>query len=169
MRQFAARFPDITIVPQAVAQLPWGHISLLIHKIKDETVLAWYADQTIEQGWSRLALERQVKDNLYQRQAIDIVKSSNFLTRLPSPQSRLAHELLKQPYNFDFLGLHDDAHEREIEHASIEHYRIDIPYVISQIMKMYCRGCEITNDAKRVSLGNSTRQCIRYSYHFSSI
>lgn len=121
MRQFAARFPNITIAPQAVAQLPWGHISLLIQKIKDDDELGWYAEQIIEQGWSRLALERQVKDNLFQRQAIDAVKSSNFLIRLPSPQSKLAHELLKQPYNFDFLGLHDDAHEREIEHASIEH------------------------------------------------
>jgi predicted nuclease of restriction endonuclease-like (RecB) superfamily len=121
MRQFAARFPDITIAPQAVAQLPWGHISVLIHKIKENNELQWYAEQTIEQGWSRLALERNIKDNLFQRQAIDHVKSSNFLTRLPNPQSKLAHELLKQPYNFDFLGLHDDAHEREIEHASIEH------------------------------------------------
>jgi predicted nuclease of restriction endonuclease-like (RecB) superfamily len=33
----------------------------------------------------------------------------------------LAQELLKQPYNFDFLGLHDDAHEREIEHTATEH------------------------------------------------
>jgi len=121
MRQFAAHFSDITIMPQAVAQLPWGHISLLIHKVKDNKALTWYAEQAIEQGWSRLTLEHHVKDNLFQRQAIDTVKSSNFLTRLPSPQSKLAHELLKQPYNFDFLGLHDDAHEREIEHASIEH------------------------------------------------
>jgi predicted nuclease of restriction endonuclease-like (RecB) superfamily len=121
MRQFAAHFPDITIMPQAVAQLPWGHISLLIHKINDKNEFAWYAEQTIEQGWPRLILERHLKDNLFQRQAIDSVKASNFLTRLPSPQSKLAHELLKQPYNLDFLGLHDDALEREIEHASIEH------------------------------------------------
>ena len=32
MRQFAAHFPDITIMPQAVAQLPWGHIVVLLHK-----------------------------------------------------------------------------------------------------------------------------------------
>lgn len=121
MRQFAARFPDITIAPPAVAQLPWGHISVLLHKIKENNEFSWYAEQTIEQGWSRLALERNIKDSLFQRQAIDHVKSSNFLTRLPNPQSKLAHELLKQPYNFDFLGLHDEAHEREIEHASIEH------------------------------------------------
>ena len=49
MRQFAARFPDLIIVPQAVAQLPWGHISLLIHKIKNDKELSWYAEQTIEQ------------------------------------------------------------------------------------------------------------------------
>lgn len=121
MRQFAANFPDITIMPQSVAQLPWGHISLLIHKVKNQQELLWYAEQVIEQGWPRITLERYVKDGLFQRQAIDSVKASNFLARLPNPQSKLAHELLKQPYNFDFLGLHDEAHEREIEHASIEH------------------------------------------------
>ena len=116
-RHIATYYPDFEIMPQAVAQLPWGHISLLIHKVKDDTTRCWYAEQCIEQGWSRLILERYVKDNLYQRQAISSKKTSNYLTRLPSPQSRLAQELLKQPYNFDFLGLHDEAHEREIEHA----------------------------------------------------
>jgi predicted nuclease of restriction endonuclease-like (RecB) superfamily len=121
MRQFATHFPDITIMPQSVAQLPWGHISLLIHKVKNQQELLWYAEQVVEQGWPRITLERYVKDGLFQRQAVDSVKASNFLARLPNPQSKLAHELLKQPYNFDFLGLHDEAHEREIEHASIEH------------------------------------------------
>lgn len=121
MRQFAATYPSFEIVPQAVAQLPWGHISVLIHKVKDDSVRCWYAEQTIEQGWSRPTLERYLKEELYQRQAIPSKKASNYLSRLPSPQSRLAHELLKQPYNFDFLGLHDEAHEREIEHASIQH------------------------------------------------
>jgi len=120
MRQFAAYYPEFLIVPQSVAQLPWGHIASLIHKVKDEEVRTWYAEQTIEQGWSRLALENYIKDNLFQRQAMSVVKSSNYLTRLPSPQSMLAQELLKQPYNFDFLGLHDEAHEREIEHACTE-------------------------------------------------
>lgn len=121
MRQFAAYYPNFEIVPQAVAQLPWGHISLLIHKVKDESIRCWYADQAIEQGWSRPTLERYLKEELYQRQAISSTKASNYLDRLPSPQSMLAQELLKQPYNFDFLGLHDEAHEREIEHASIQH------------------------------------------------
>lgn len=45
----------------------------------------------------------------------------NFETRLPAPHSELAHETLKDPYLFDFLGLGDDAHEREIENALVRH------------------------------------------------
>ncbi len=120
MRQFTSYYPSFEIMPQAVAQLPWGHISLLIHKIKDDAVRTWYAEQTIKEGWSRITLERHVKDGLYKRQAVSSIKSSNYLSRLPSPQSMLAQELLKQPYNFDFLGLHDESLEREIEHASTE-------------------------------------------------
>lgn len=121
MYQFASYYPDFAIAPQAVAQLPWGHISVLIQKIKNNDERTWYAEKTIELGLSRLALERHIADNLFGRQAIPGVKTSNYSERLPSPQSRLAQELLKQPYNFDFLGLHDEAHEREIEHASTEH------------------------------------------------
>jgi predicted nuclease of restriction endonuclease-like (RecB) superfamily len=79
----------------------------LIHKVKDNQELNSYTNQTIEQDWSRVTLERQVKDGLFQRQAVNAVKSSNFLTRLPSLQSGLAQELLKQLYNFDFLALQD--------------------------------------------------------------
>lgn len=121
MQQFAAVYPSLEFMPQSVAQLPWGHISVLIHKIKDKIAREWYSDQAVDQGWSRLALENHIHDNLYERQGISTIKTSNYLSRLPSPQSMLAQELLKQPYNFDFLGLHDEAHEREIEHASTEH------------------------------------------------
>ncbi len=121
MRQFAQIYPNIEFGQQAVAQLPWGHIILLIGKIKDEQIREWYANQTIELGWSRDSLSVYIRDNLYQRQAISSVKASNYKTHLPSPQSHLAQELLKQPYNFDFLGLHDEAHEREIEYAATKH------------------------------------------------
>jgi predicted nuclease of restriction endonuclease-like (RecB) superfamily len=121
MRLFAQLYPTLELSSQAVSQLPWGHISVLIHKIKDAAIRDWYAEQDLKEGWSRHSLETAIKRGLYQQQALEVNKTSNFLARLPSPQSRLAHELLKNPYNFDFLGLHDDALERDIEHASIEH------------------------------------------------
>lgn len=121
MKHFATSYPKLEIMPQAVAQLPWGHISTLLHKVKDEREREWYATQAVHQGWSRIVFENHIQQGLFSRQGIGSIKSSNYLVRLPSPQSTLAQELLKQPYNFDFLGLHDEAHEREIEHAATEH------------------------------------------------
>lgn len=121
MSLFAQMYPGFEIGSQPVSQLPWGHIVVLIHKIKDEKERAWYIKQTIEQGWSRTTLELYLKRGLYHQQAIDDSKASNFLARLPEPHSSLAQEILKNPYNFDFLGLHDDAQEREIEHKAIPH------------------------------------------------
>jgi len=40
---------------------------------------------------------------------------------LPSPQSDLAQQVLKDPYNFDFLTLAGNAHEREVETGLVEH------------------------------------------------
>lgn len=121
MRLFAQTYPDFEFSSQPVSQLPWGHIAVLMHKIKDKAERQWYSQQIIKQGWSRMSLERHINQNLYHRQVITTEKISNYLDRLPSPQSTLAQELLKQPYNFDFLGLHDEALERDIEHASIDH------------------------------------------------
>lgn len=120
MRQFAATYSDLIIGQQLVAQLPWGHVVVLV-RIKEDQEREWYIQQTLEQSWSRHILESNIKNELYQRQALPNQKASNFLTRLPSHQSELAEEILKNPYNFDFLELHDAAREREIEHASIEH------------------------------------------------
>lgn len=46
---------------------------------------------------------------------------TNFDANLPKPQSDLARESIKDPYRFDFLGLTDEAQEREIEHALVKH------------------------------------------------
>ncbi|KPJ67558.1 MAG: hypothetical protein AMJ43_04750 [Coxiella sp. DG_40] len=121
MRRFAELYPKFEIGAQPVRQLPWGHIIVLIQRIKDDIARDWYAQQTIINGWSRYALEDQIKSDLYKRRGIPDNKVSNFLTRLPYPQSMLAQDILKSPYNLDCLALHDAAQEREIEHASIEH------------------------------------------------
>jgi predicted nuclease of restriction endonuclease-like (RecB) superfamily len=81
----------------------------------------WYAKHTLEESWARSTLEKYIEQNLYQQQGVASNKTSNFLARLPDSQSRLAQEILKNPYNFSFLGLHEESHEREIEHASIQH------------------------------------------------
>ena len=46
---------------------------------------------------------------------------TNFAASLPQPQSDLARESLKDPYRLDFLGVTDEAQEREIEKALVKH------------------------------------------------
>jgi predicted nuclease of restriction endonuclease-like (RecB) superfamily len=118
MRAFAEAWPQAEFVQQAAAQLPWFHLCTLLNKLKSPEERAWYAAQAVQQGWSRTTLELQIKNRLMQRQGQAV---TNFAARLPAPGSGLAHDTLKDPYLFDFLGLGDEAHEREIEGGLIRH------------------------------------------------
>ena len=120
MRGLAEAYSDEEIVKQAVSQIPWGHNIRIIQKIKDKEQREWYVQQTIQNGWSRNVLIHHIDSNLYQRQGQAV---TNFERTLPEPQSDLAHQLLKDPYNFDFLSLEKGAHERELERGLIEHLK----------------------------------------------
>lgn len=123
MRRFASFYPKLEFAKQAVSQLPWGHIVRLMQMVKDESQREWYAQQTIKNGWSRSVLEMQIEGGLYERQGISDKKVANYREHLPAAQSDLAHQILKDPYNFDFLTISDEAHEREIENALVTHVR----------------------------------------------
>jgi predicted nuclease of restriction endonuclease-like (RecB) superfamily len=112
MRFFAQHCPDGVFGQQPAAQLPWFHIVTVLTQVSDAAEREWYAVQTVQQGWSRTTLSLNIKNRLHLRQGAAV---TNFKARLPAPDSALAHDTLKDPYLFDFLGLGDDAHEREIE------------------------------------------------------
>lgn len=117
MRQFYLFFsPQFETVPQAVGQMPWGHIRLIMGKVKNIETALFYATACIENGWSRAVLEVQIEQNLHLRQG---VAPSNFKTVLPAPQSELAQQTLKDPYLFDFLNLTEKALERDIENQLV--------------------------------------------------
>lgn len=116
----AARELDGLILPQVVAEIPWGHNIALIEKLKDQTQRRWYAEQTTANGWSRSMLTHLIESDLFARQGKAV---TNFQRTLPTPQSDLAQQLLKDPYNFDFLTLATDAHEREAEAELMAHIR----------------------------------------------
>lgn len=59
----------------------------------------------MDNGWSRTVLEHQIDSDLYDRQGKAI---TNFQVKLPEPQSDLAEQTLKNPYNFDFLTLREE-------------------------------------------------------------
>ncbi|WP_104904434.1 YhcG family protein [Pseudomonas sp. LH1G9] len=118
MAFFAQHCPNGLFGQQPAAQLPWFHVVTLLTKLASPAEREWYAQQTVLLGWSRSTLEQNIKNRLQQRQGAAV---TNFVARLPAAESALAHETLKDPYLFDFLGLGDDAHERDIEDGLIRH------------------------------------------------
>lgn len=105
---------------QLAAQLPWGHIQVLLDKNFESKKLNFYAQKCVDNGWSRNILAEQINTDLYRRQGNAI---TNFTQTLPSEISELAKETLKNPYLFDFLSLGEEAKERDLETALTKHLK----------------------------------------------
>jgi predicted nuclease of restriction endonuclease-like (RecB) superfamily len=103
---------------QTVLKIPWGHNIILMEKVKDMTSRMWYMQKTIENGWSRNMLRLMIEGKAHQREGKAV---TNFDLRLPSPQSDLAKQSLKDPYIFDFLTLEEPFRERELETSLVHH------------------------------------------------
>ncbi len=96
--------------------IPWFHNVVLFQKLKDPALRLWYAAQAAEHGWSRAVLMHQIDTRLHARLGKAV---TNFHLTLPPPQSDLAREIVKDPYNFGFLTLGHDAREREQRRTEI--------------------------------------------------
>ena len=83
MVQFAKEYPEFAISQQVVGQIPWGHNILLLQKLTSIEERLWYANKTIENGWSRNVLLHWLESNLHQREGRAV---TNFQAALPSPQ-----------------------------------------------------------------------------------
>ena len=118
MAKFAALFPEQEIVQEVLAQITWYHVVTLMDKVKDRSILLWYAEESITNGWSRNVLVHQIESDLYARQ-VEAKKTSNFENRLPALQSELATQMMKDPYIFDFISFKEDILERDIERALV--------------------------------------------------
>lgn len=120
MRRFAGEFLDFEFVQQLAAQIPWFHNCVILDKVSDAQTRIWYIQKTIENGWSRnvLVMHIEAKSHLKLGKA-----QTNFAATLPNPTSDLAQQLIKSKYNFDFLGLDADVHEKIIEKGLISHIK----------------------------------------------
>jgi predicted nuclease of restriction endonuclease-like (RecB) superfamily len=117
MREFARAWPAQSaseMLQQPAAKLPWGHHIALLDKVADADGRDWYARAAVEHGWSRKVLEAQIASDLRGRQGAAL---TSFDHALPAPDSELVRDAIKDPYNFEFLGLSADAKERDLEAA----------------------------------------------------
>jgi len=145
------------IAKQVVSQLvliPWGQNILIIQKSKTVNEALFYVQKTIENSWSRAVLRHQIESQLYER----IGKAlTNFSNTLPQPQSDLANELTKDPYQFDFLTLRDKYNERELEDGLMEH--------ITKFLMELGQGFAFVGRQYKLSVGNKDFYIDLLFYH----
>jgi predicted nuclease of restriction endonuclease-like (RecB) superfamily len=118
MRKFAESWRDRQLVQRTVALIPWRSNLALLDKLKDLKQRLWYAQKTIENGWSREVLSFQIETQLHKRLG---KATNNFELALPPADSDMASQIFKDPYIFDFLGTAEPRREAELEQRLIDH------------------------------------------------
>jgi len=155
MKKFYEEYNDLSILPTPLAKLTWSHNMLLIDKIKNPEIREWYAEKTCENGWACSVLETQIDTDLYARQTAD--KLTNFENKLPSPQSELARDTIKDPYIFELQGIKDDYIEADIENAMVER--------IKKILLELGKGFSFLGNQYKVSTENNDYYIDMLFYH----
>ncbi len=100
--------------PPVFAYVPWRHHVLIIQKCKTIEEALFYVQKTVEDSWSRSALDDSIRADLYHMTGGAL---SNFSERLPEPQGKLAQELLKEKYDLSFIALSKGYDETDLENA----------------------------------------------------
>lgn len=121
MKRLYARFHKSgPKLQQAVVVLPWGHINHLITKFgDDDNAILYYAEKTVQKGWSRALLVNAIKLEMHKHQP-EANMSNNFAVALPKTQAAYANEIFKDSYCMGFLGVTEPLLELELERRLVE-------------------------------------------------
>lgn len=113
-------------MPELFGRVPWGHHIDIVSRCETIDEALFYIKNDIDGGWSRPVLNVQIDGKLFKVQGSAV---TNFDTTLPVPQSQLAKEILKDPYNFDFLTMKPKYDEHDLEEAlvsNITHFLLEL-------------------------------------------
>ena len=99
-----------------------GYLRVLIDQLKDREQREWYLCAAVEYGWGRNVLELQIKSGFREREG-KAITNFHFQPPFPPPDSDLAEQVLRDPYNFDFLTDTREAKDGEIERGLLIHLR----------------------------------------------
>jgi predicted nuclease of restriction endonuclease-like (RecB) superfamily len=137
-----------------ITSIPWGHHTTILRKIKDVKEAVFYVNKIIENNWSRSVLEYQIETNLFNRQGKAI---TNFKNSLPAIQGDLANSILKDPYNFEFITLSEEAKEKDLELKLVQH--------ISQFLLELGKGFAYMGRQFLLKVGNKEYRTDLLFYH----
>lgn len=141
--------------PLSFALVPWRHHVEIITKCKTIKEAIFYIRKTIEQGLSRSALINCIKSNLYEHQGKIV---NNFTEHLPTLQSKLVQEVLKENYDFGFATVgHEVYDEAELEEALTRN--------VTDLLLEMGTGFAFVGRQKEILVGGRTRKIDLLFYH----
>ncbi len=123
--RFASEFPETTIVHTLCAQLSWSHIKDII-AIEDGVKREFYAEMCKLEHWSVRTLRDRINSMLYERTAIARKPDAVIKKELAAlrNEKKMSPELaFRDPYFLDFLGLHGEYSEKDLERAMVAEMR----------------------------------------------
>ncbi|MBF0351703.1 MAG: DUF1016 family protein [SAR324 cluster bacterium] len=124
IRAFYLTYRDLPKLQSLIAEISWTHNLAILERCQDEDERRnalrreFYTKQTIEQRWSSRTLKNHLESQTFEK---FLLKQTNFEKKLPSKLQKDAQLLVRDEYNFSFLGLSEEHKEQEIETALIAH------------------------------------------------
>ena len=156
MKKFYETYKELSTLPEELTRLPWTHNCLLIEKLNDNDIRLWYAQKCLENGWSKVVLDHQIDLKLYDRQVTN-PKLTNFSKALPTPQSEMAQDMIKDPYIFELTDLKENIIEKDIEDSMLER--------IKNVLLELGKGFSFVGNQYKVSTENNDYYIDMLFYH----
>lgn len=130
-----------------LSRIPWGHTKYIIDRCHGNAEKAFFfVQKSLTNNWSRSVLLNFLDTELFERQGKVV---SNFSQNLPLPQGDLAQQLMKDPYNFDFISVTEHYEEKELKDALIHN--------IEKFLLELGRGFAYMGREFRLQIGNTEK------------
>ena len=99
-------------IPEILLSVPWRHHTVIVQKCETIQEAVFYLKRTVADNMSRAALEHAIDGKLYEHAGKAL---NNFGLTLPDTQGALATDILKDPYNLEFISMEGRIDERQLE------------------------------------------------------
>lgn len=140
--------------PSFFAYVPWKHHVLIIQKCKTIQEALFYIKRTVDENLSRNALDNCIRADMYHVMGAAV---TNFNEQLPTPQGKLAQELLKENYDFGFISLPEEYDETALEDA--------IEQRMTRFLLELGDGWAFVGRQKEIIISGKTRKIDLLFYH----
>ena len=141
MKQFFETYKDKEKLSPLVREISWSNNLLIMAGCKTDEAKEFYLRLTIENGYAKRELERQIDSLLFERTMLSDAKHSNLIDKHPAMGS------LRDNYVLEFLDMPEDYKERDLRKSIISN--------LKQFILEFGKDFTFMGEEYRVQVGNT--------------